>query len=838
MRHISSRHSLTLFLALLMCHEKCSAGLAASGNTISYLDCGERKYGTQKIEDFDWDNCFYCPDNSSADHNAAFFKQDCECIEGYTGLRGGPCSACPTWTITPTFLDQDTSGIDCIACPVNALTCTGADFSCKQYYSKKVVSAAASQFRRLLGARDALWDWGWDPTLSCTCSDAGYMETTDDSNTTSCTRCAAGTYKTDGVGQCLTCPVGTISESGSKELNDCKCVVGAAGTYKADGVGQCSTCPVGTISESGSKELNDCKCLVGYYGSSNGAECMACEPGTYKAATGVGQCSTCPVGTISESGSKELNDCKCLVGYYGSSNGAECMACEPGTYKAATGVGQCSTCPVGTISESGSKELNDCKCLVGYYGYSNGAECMACEPGTYKDAAGDGGCSMCPVGMTSAPASIVKGDCKCLAGYTALADASECSACSMGMYKNTVGTGACTACPADTSSARGSTNLGDCQCIVGYTATLYGLECSACGAGTYKDEAGDGECSLCPVGMTSAPASIVKGDCKCLAGYTPKLDDGHQTDCFACSAGTFTSGGVCRNCTTHSESFVGSTKCYCASGFTSSGGAELSCNKCPAHSKSAPDSTQCYCSAGFVSASDGDVSCERCDGCSFNVDFSMQLGGMTKKEMDADRQAEYVVSVARWLSVAPDDVCIISVTENTTSTTRRLQSTSSERERLRSLVTVETQVVASTEKKNSIVLVLTEQERQLEYRSTTIASVSSPVISAASIPITETQMEDVRGETVDETTQTHDNKSFFVYLNGVVRIASGVVGIVLSCALVCGVYIKKIQKNHAGSHDVYSKPRKTDVKSTPTDNNMYVRIDKPPFTKGTYYTRQ
>jgi hypothetical protein len=73
----------------------------------------------------------------------------------------------------------------------------------------------------------------------------------------------------------------------------------------------------------------------------------------------------------------------------------------------------------------------------------------------------------------------------------------------------------------------------------------------------------------------------------------------------------------------------------------------------------------------------------------------------------------------------------------------------------------------------------------------------------------------------------------FVYIG----IASGTCAVV-SCSLVCGVYIKKIQKNHAGSHDVYSKPRKTDVKSTPTDNNMYVRIDKPPFTKGTYYTRQ
>ena len=248
---------------------------------------------------------------------------------------------------------------------------------------------------------------------------------------------------------------------------------------------------------------------------------------------------------------------------------------------------------------------------------------------------------------------------------------------------------------------------------------------------------------------------------------------------------------------------------------------------------SAPDSTTSYCSAGFESSSGVDLSCEKCDGCSSNVSFRVQLGGMTKQDMDAHREFEYVVFVAWGLSVAPDDFRIISVTENTTSNTRRHQSASSERERLGPSVTVTTEEVASTEKNNSMVLTLTEGRLSHEYRRTTLLSVSSPVVSN-SITMIETQSGNVDGETVTETTPTNDTNSMFVYVIGGVSIASGVY-VVASCVLVC---MRTKTKNHAGSPALYLKDRTTDVKFTPYVNNMYVRIDEPPFTKGTYYARQ
>ena len=77
-------------------------------------------------------------------------------------------------------------------------------------------------------------------------------------------------------------------------------------------------------------------------------------------------------------------------------------------------------------------------------------------------------------------------DCTCVAGYTASSNGVACSACGAGTYKPAAGAGICTACPAHTSSAAGSTAAGDCTCLAGYTAETDGVACSACGAGTYK----------------------------------------------------------------------------------------------------------------------------------------------------------------------------------------------------------------------------------------------------------------------------------------------------------------------------------------------------------------
>ncbi|KAJ1465188.1 hypothetical protein T484DRAFT_1604895, partial [Baffinella frigidus] len=73
--------------------------------------------------------------------------------------------------------------------------------------------------------------------------------------------------------------------------------------------------------------------------------CSSCDAGEYKAATGTGQCSTCPAGTSSASGSNQLTDCMCMAGYSGVSDGVQCSACEAGTFNSAGGAAACETCP-------------------------------------------------------------------------------------------------------------------------------------------------------------------------------------------------------------------------------------------------------------------------------------------------------------------------------------------------------------------------------------------------------------------------------------------------------------------------------------------------------------
>ena len=55
----------------------------------------------------------------------------------------------------------------------------------------------------------------------------------------------------------------------------------------------------------------------------------------------------------------------------------------------------------------------------------------------------------------------------------------------------------------------------DCSCVVGYTAGADGVQCTACVAGTYKEDTGAGACSPCPGGGSSPDGSDALGDCTC-----------------------------------------------------------------------------------------------------------------------------------------------------------------------------------------------------------------------------------------------------------------------------------------------------------------------------------
>jgi hypothetical protein len=213
-------------------------------------------------------------------------------------------------------------------------------------------------------------------------------------------------------------------------------------------------CPSQTRSASGSNELTDCKCRAGYTAASDGVACGACNAGAYKVATGTGQCSTCPVGTSSASGSNELTDCKCRAGYTAASDGVACGACDAGAYKVATGTGDCSACLAGTSSSaSGSTELTDCTdCLAGTYSSGGKSSCTDCLAGTYFTTVDNvDQCASCAAGTSSAAGA---------------ADATSCTDCLAGTY-SAVGAGECTACPQNMNSDKGAKEPSDCKCKAG-----------------------------------------------------------------------------------------------------------------------------------------------------------------------------------------------------------------------------------------------------------------------------------------------------------------------------------------------------------------------------------
>jgi len=197
-------------------------------------------------------------------------------------------------------------------------------------------------------------------------------------------------------------------------------------------------CPAGTSSPAGSDALSDCICTVGYNAGSDGVACSACEAGTYKSTPGTGECSSCPEWTNSSTGSDDLNGCICVAGYTAMSNGVACSPCVAGTFKSTTGTGACSSvCPAGTSSPAGSDALSDCICDVGYTAESDGVACSACDAGKYKSMAGTGECSSCPAGTNSSTGSDDLNACICVAGYTAMSDGVACSPCGAGTFKLT-----------------------------------------------------------------------------------------------------------------------------------------------------------------------------------------------------------------------------------------------------------------------------------------------------------------------------------------------------------------------------------------------------------------
>ena len=351
-----------------------------------------------------------------------------------------------------------------------------------------------------------------------------------------CLACPVGSFKTlADNSSCLACPpLASTPQARSVVLSQCGC----NGGYHS-GLGQYNTEAYG-VAVALKQDFNCHECSAGTYCEEFMAQRM------------------CPLHAWSGNRSSARSDCACQAGYSGA-NGEVCSPCAAGTYRGVdgsvdslTGPVVCSACPSGTNSSLASTGVGDCSCIAGHTAESDGMACAACETGKYKTSTGTGACSVCPLGTSSSARSGELTDCKCIAGYTAGSDGAECTACGAGTFKSSTGTGSCSACPAGTSSgnATGRDEATDCICGAGYTAGADGLECTACGAGTYKFQIGVGPCVACGVDSYSPSFGAVSPD-TCLACPASSSSPSASASASACTCdpGTYgVAGELCLAC--------------------------------------------------------------------------------------------------------------------------------------------------------------------------------------------------------------------------------------------------------------------------------------------------
>lgn len=269
-----------------------------------------------------------------------------------------------------------------------------------------------------------------------------------------CIDCRAGKYAVEAyLGDCISCPSGKSSDAGAASCSD---LSSCQRNFYGD-AGECVACPEGGVTwYTGRWDISACICGNGYgsSGTAPGVPCSICTPGTWKEYIGQDSCADCAMGK-----------------YKTRTGRGWCLPCPIFTYKNVTGHGECTPCPVLTTSyEEGNDDITDCKCNKGYTSEYEGAECVACPWGTYKDTGGSDECTLCPANTYG----------------RSIAATSDFS---------------CSGCHANSNSPPGSTNQVDCVCNAGhsYAFNQGNLLCTACPVGTYKTPAVNGACSSCAV---------------------------------------------------------------------------------------------------------------------------------------------------------------------------------------------------------------------------------------------------------------------------------------------------------------------------------------------------
>jgi len=537
---------------------------------------------------------------------------DCICLHGYHKVNN---------------LDPST-GFTCVECQADEYCSQNVQYDCQQHASSPPLSSSIDDCKCNAG-------YTGDPCTECIAGK--YKTTTADS---ACLSCPINTYSTTVAAvtpdTCLDCPAHSTSPAASDEFSDCTCndqyepwgllciPECKALSLRSEPGGDCLCLP-GYTGADGVAPLYDTTCIacdVGYFKNEFGSSaCLACPERTYNPNLGSIQCQACHDNSFSSQASTSISSCLCEAGY--EKIGSECLPCQPGFYKEVISDNPCQACPAGSISTGTAIEC--VTCLTGTYQHETGKTiCLQC---TDHSSSVDGSagcecnqghepvCESCTAFLpgTDPPLLTPEASCSpCRTGYYKEAVVNQaCDACATGKYTiNTAVTTAddcifcggytqdteagriCTACPTDSQSLPGSTDITDCKCNIGYSGPDGG-SCLACSPGTYKPVVGSALCLNCPSGTIDIDSSI------------DMLRDTVDNTCVACQANEYSLSLVeCTDCPVNTQSPEGSgdiLDCICLVEYEKIAGV---CQPC---------------SAGYVKASPGNQLCQACSAGSYDL---------------------------------------------------------------------------------------------------------------------------------------------------------------------------------------------------------------------------
>ncbi|KAJ3426191.1 insulin-like growth factor binding proteinn-terminal [Anaeramoeba flamelloides] len=492
----------------------------------------------------------------------------------------------------------------------------------------------------------------------------------NETNSTVCTACEAGTYgDTFGLkdqNECQRCTKGTFNpNTGSSSINDCNlCEIGTYGDEV--GLTECLPCNPGRYSDQ--KGSRDCDpCLRGKYTDEEGqssckscpkgkfanetqlSRCFDCEFGTFSNETGLSICHNCETGTYSDE--KGLIECKnCSKGTHnpneGSISNIDCIACDIGKYTDEEGQSSCKTCPKGKFANE--TQLSRCfDCEFGTFSNETGLSiCYTCEKGKYSDERGLIECKNCSKGTYNPnEGSISLSNClKCQKGkYMDQVGQSFCLNCQKGTFNTKVKSKSefdCKPCPmGNFMGEEGQSFCSNCQ--VGKFANDTGLSsCFDCEFGTFSNDTGLSICHNCETGTYSDEKGLI--ECKkCSKGtHNPNEGSISKADCIACNIGEYNDEDgkkECQLCPTGKyQNQNGQTKCLeCLPGTYADGMGSIICQ---------------YCDSGTYQDMPGRINC---DNCPFN----------TWQDRDASTKCQYCPLFSETLATGTASIneCICSV---------------------------------------------------------------------------------------------------------------------------------------------------------------------------------